>query len=257
MDTSDADRAISILRRTSLLAACRDGARSRAHLAERTDLSRTTVYRATVALEEQGLLAKGHEGYRTTNRGAALVAASEAYERAVRTIDRLDPLLELVDHPALVEHAHLFADAEVVVADASNPYRVVDYVIERFEATTTSRGAIASTTAVEALQRATPSLSATDRIERIFAASALEAHETIGGDEFRAIGESDGLSLLVADDEAIPFSFAIDDEDVTIVGHDPATGLPTVHVESDHPAARAWLEDRYETCRNEAEPIRL
>ncbi|WP_313692497.1 helix-turn-helix transcriptional regulator [Halorarum halobium] len=255
MEPPDDDRPRSILRRKRLLAACRDDALSRKQLTERTDLSRTTVYRATVALEEGGLLENTGEGYRTTSLGAALLAAGRTYETAVESIGRLEPLLELVDHPALVEHAHLFTGAEVVVADASNPYRVVDHVIDRFGETSGSRGTIVSTTAVEALQRATPALEDRGHIERVFAASALESHETVGGEAFRAVTANENLSILAAPDADVPFSFAIDDADVSVVGHDPATGLPTVHVESDRPAARAWLEALYERCRAAAEPI--
>jgi len=255
MDSSDTDRAVSILRRTPLLAACRDSARSRRELSEQTGVSRTTVYRATVALEDRGLLEKTKEGYRTTSQGTALLSASETYETAVETIDRLDPLFDLVSHPTLLEHAHLFADATVVVADPSNPYRVVGHVMERFEATATSRGTLVNPTAIEAMERATPEIESKDHIERIFAASALEAHETVGGEGFDEVTESDSLSVLVADDDVVPFSFAIDDDDVSIVGHDPATGLPTVHVESDRPAARAWPEALYERCKAAATPV--
>lgn len=255
MDQSENDRARSLLRRTPLLAACADEPLTRTQLTERTDASRTTVYRATNDLEAEGLLEKTGSGYRTTAQGGALLAAGEHYEAAVGTIDRLDALFDLVEHEDLLEHAHHFADATVVVADAADPYRVVDHVLERFAETTTSRGTIASTTAVEAVERAMPALSGDQRIERVFAASALETHETIGGEAFREATAADGLSLLVADDAAVPFSFAIDDRDVSVVGHDPTTGLPTVHVETDSPAARAWLEAVYERCREQASSI--
>ncbi|MEY7851339.1 helix-turn-helix transcriptional regulator [Natrarchaeobius sp. A-rgal3] len=256
MDTSDLERAISALRRMPVLDACRETSLSRKQLAEHTSLSRTTVYRATVALEEQGLLEQTAAGYRTTSKGATLSAAGETYVAAVEAIDHLEPLIALVDDPELVDHAHLLEDATLVVSDASNPYRVVDRVIERLEETTTSRGTITSVTALEAMQRANSSLESVDHIERIFAASALEAHETIGGDEFREVTASDAVSILVADDASIPFSFSIDDDEmVTIVGHDPATGLPTVYVESGRSEARTWLEAVYDRCRADATPF--
>ena len=174
---------------------------------------------------------------------------------AIETTDRLEPLFELVSHPELTDRAHLFADAQVVVADASNPYRVVDRVIERFEETSRSRGTLASTTAAEAIERAIPSIEDKEFIERIFTESALDAHDTVGGKGFREVTQNDVLSVLVADDDAIPFSFAIDDEGVTIVGHDPATGLPTVHVECQNPTVRSWLEEIYERCRSRSRPL--
>ncbi|WP_415381689.1 helix-turn-helix transcriptional regulator [Halosimplex sp. TS25] len=255
MDGSDTDEAVTLLRRATVLSACQEAALTRRQLTERVDTSRTTIYRATVALEERGLVQKTGKGYLTTPYGRALVAATEAFLDAVEAVDRLEPLLDIVDHPDLVEHAHLFTDARVTVADASDPYRVVDRVMERLEGTTRSRGTLASVTSVQALEGATPRLEGTDSIERVFAASALEGHETTGGEAFADVVADDTVTVLVADDDAVPFSFAIDDEGVTIVGHDPATGLPTVHGESDSATARSWLETLYEQCREGARPI--
>lgn len=249
------DRGIDVLRRVDVLRACRDGAVTRGELADRIDLSRTTAYRATVDLEERGLLEQRSGGYRTTVRGAALVAASERYLASLSTISHLGPLFDLVDHPELVEHAHLLTDADVVVADATNPYRVVERTVDRFEKTARSRGTLTNVSSVEALDRVSPTIDEKDAIERIFAERALEAHETVGGTDFETVTRSESVSLFVADDDSVPFSFAIDDDRVTIVGHDPATGLPTVHVESRAPAARTWLEGLYDRCLAAATPL--
>lgn len=252
MDETNPEEAAWILRRSAVLDACRDESLSRSQLADAAELSRTTAYRATRDLESEGLLERTAKGYRTTPHGAALSAAAGQFLSAIETIGRLEALLELVDHPELTAHAHLLADAEITVADAANPYRVVDRVLERLAETTTSRGIIVNVTSVEALDRAAPDIGEMDAIERIFTESALSAHLTIGEEAFADVAQSEVFSYLVADDETVPFSFALDDEDVTLVGHDPATGLPTIHAESNHPAARAWLEDVYERVRAEA-----
>ncbi len=255
MDETSLEKATTILRRTAVLDACRDEPLSRGQLAEVAELSRTTAYRATRNLETDGLLERTSKGYWTTSHGAALSAAAGQFLCAIETISRLETLLELVDHPDLTAHAHLFADAEITVTDAANPYRVVDRVLERLAETTTSRGIIANVSAVEALDRAAPDIGEMDAIERIFTESALSAHLTIGEESFADVAQSEVFTYLVADDETVPFSFALDDEDVTLVGHDPATGLPTIHAESNHPAARAWLEDVYERVRAEAKEL--
>lgn len=255
MDAADYEDGIDVLRRLPVLDACLDGPLTRSQLTDETALSRTTAYRATVALVERGLLTDTGSGYRTTPRGAATAAAAETFLGGVETVDRLDPLLDLVDHPELVANAHLLEDARVVVADASNPYRVVDRVLERFEQTSASRGTLASVSSAEAIDRAMPSPERAGSIERIFAKSALEAHETVGKEGFAAATTAASVTILVAADEDVPFSFAIDDEDVTVVGHDPATGLPTVHVESESESARAWLDRLYERCRDAARPV--
>jgi len=167
MERRTVDEVISLLRRSPVLAACRDEARSRRDLTDLTDFSRTTVYRSTVALTKRGLLEKTPAGYQTTPLGVALLAAGDSFASGVDALDRLEPLFERVSHPDLLEHAHLLTDARVVVADASNPYRVVERAMERFEATTRSRGTLASTTAAEAMDRAVPSMDDKESFERI------------------------------------------------------------------------------------------
>lgn len=255
MDGVDSGRAMDVLRRLPVLAACRDDPLDRRRLSEVADLSRTTAYRATTDLAERGLLEETGAGYRTTPRGRALLAATEEFRTGLATVEGLAPLFDVVSHPELLEHAHLLTDPTVIVADATNPYRVVERVLERYEATERSRGTITNPTAGEAIDTALPELGEKEHIERILTASALEAHDTIAGEQFRAATEREGLSLLTAADEAVPFTFAIDDEDVTVVGHDPTTGLPTVHVASANPAARDWLERVYGRCRGAAEPV--
>lgn len=255
MSDSDVDDLRTLVRREPILTACEAAPLTRRELTERADVSRTTAYRATVSLTKARLLEQCDGGYQTTTRGSAVRSVVEQYRAGVETVERLEPLLALVDAPELLAHVHLLRDAEVVVADATNPYRIVDRALERFEATDSSRGTIASATSAEALDRSVPALDDKQSFERVFAASALEAHETVGGDIFDEATASDGLSVLVADGDAVPFSFAIDDDGVTLVGHDPATGLPTVHVESERPEARAWLGRVYERCRERARPL--
>lgn len=257
MDGVDRDEAIALLRRAPVLETCRDEPLARSQLTDHADLSRTTAYRATTELVDQGLLTETGGGYLTTPRGEALLAASDNFLAGVGTIDRLESLFELIDHSELTEHAHLLADGKVVEADPSNPYRVVERVLERWEGISRSRGLITNPTAAEAIEEATPDMDEKESIERIFSESALAAHDTVGGEGFRAATESDVFSVLVAPDDALPFSFAIDDDDVTVFGHDPTTGLPTVHVESTNDAARTWLEGLYEECREQATPVEI
>ncbi|WP_440770600.1 helix-turn-helix transcriptional regulator [Natronorubrum sp. DTA28] len=254
MTSDEYEDALTILRQAPVLEACQTAPQSRRELVDATDTSKTTIYRATRALEAEGLLEKTADGYRTTPRGGATGVLAKRYLAGLDALEGLDRLFDLVDHPELAEHAHLLADARVTVADASDPYRVVDRVVERFEATTRSRGTITNATSLQVLDRVSPSLNEKESIERIFDASALEAHENYGGEAFEEALASDSATLLVTDDP-LPFTFAIDDEGVGIVGHEPATGLPTVHVESDDERARTWLKRLYEESRRHARTI--
>lgn len=245
----------AVLRRRDILAACAEEALARRQIVERTGHSRTTAYRATVDLEERGWLVQRNGGYRTTDRGVAFVAAAKEYLGAVSGIDRLAPLFDAIDDPALREHAHLLGDPTVTAVDASNPYRVVDRALERFETVEQARGVSSSINDAEALEQAASMVNDVDELVWIFAESALEAHETVADEAFFTAIDQPHVSLSVSPDDAIPFSFTVDDADVSITGHDPRTGLPTVLVESDALAARAWLEERFEAIADTATPI--
>lgn len=51
------------------------------------------------------------------------------------------------------------------------------------------------------------------------------------------------------------FSTTVNRDDVSISGHNPTSGLPTVLVESDAPAAHRWLEATFETLQETATPL--
>lgn len=243
---------IELLRHFPILSICLEESRTRRELAEMIDTSRSTIYRTTVALTERELLEHVDGGYRTTVHGAALVSTCERFLTGVEVIEELEPLFDLVSHPELLANAHLFTDPTVTVADASNPYRVVDLVVERFEQTSTSKGTIINVTSPEALERVVPTLGEKQSIERVFTESALESHRTIGEGAFATEIDAESIDLFVAADDVVPFSFAIDDAAVTIVGHDQQMGLPTVHVSSTSVRARTWLETLYTRCREAA-----
>lgn len=255
MGDGEGDGAEAVLRRRRVLEACSGATLDRRQLVERTGLSRTTAYRATVDLEERGWLEGTADGYRTTDRGIALAGAADAFLDAIDSIERLEPLFAAVPAPELRANAHLLGDPRVTTVDASNPYRVVERALERFETVDRARGVSASINDAEALEQATSMVDDVEHIEWIFAEGALDAHETVADDAFFEAIDQPHVSLSVAPDATIPFSFTVDDEDVSITGHDPNTGLPTVLVESDAPAARAWLEAHFEAISTDSTPI--
>ncbi|GAB3689109.1 hypothetical protein GCM10028857_24080 [Salinarchaeum chitinilyticum] len=255
MEEGEGDAGRAVLRRRLVLDACAEAALDRRQLVECTGLSRTTAYRATVELQERGWLEGTTDGYRTTDRGIALAGAADSFLDAIVSIERLGPLFDAIPSPELRANAHLLGDPRVTTVDASNPYRVVERAIERFEAADRARGVSASINDAEALEDAVSMIDAVERLEWIFAESALEAHATVADETFFDSIERPHVSLSVAPDDAIPFSFTVDDDDVSITGHDPNTGLPTVLVESDALAARAWLDSQFEAAAAASTPI--
>ncbi|WP_114576081.1 winged helix-turn-helix domain-containing protein [Saliphagus sp. LR7] len=247
--------AMDRLRYAPILEACRNAPRTRRELAEATDVSRTTVYRMTVALADQEYVERTADGYRTTTRGEAFGRLAETFLEGIEAIDRLDPLFEVVSHPDLLDHAHTLTDPTVTTVDATDPYRVADRAIERFEAAHDPRGVVSSASPTGLLEDAREIVDTKDRIEWLFAERALAAHDAVGGEAFLDALEAPHLSIGVVPDEAVPFTFSVDRDDVSVSGHDPTSGLPTVIVESDSPAAWAWLDGRFRSLQKRATPL--
>lgn len=255
MEEGEGEAGSEVLRRRRVLEACSGVALDRRQLVERTGLSRTTAYRATVELQERGWLEGTTDGYRATDRGIALASAADSFLDAIDSIERLDPLFDAIPSPALRNNAHLLGAPRVTTVDATNPYRVIERAIERFDAVDHARGVSASINDAEALEEAVSMIDTVERLEWIFAESALEAHETVADETFFQAIDRPHVSLSVAPNAAIPFSFTVDDDDVSITGHDPNTGLPTVLVESGAVAARAWLDGQFEAIADASIPI--
>ncbi len=255
MTSDERDRGTALLRRAPILEACRATPRPRSGLVEVTGTSRTTVYRATIALEEQGLLEHTADGYRTTTRGEALSALTETYVDGIEALDRLQPLFETVSHPELLEHAHFLTDATVTVVDPESPYQVAERSVERFKTASDIRGVVASASPRDLLESALPIIETKERLEWLFSESALTAHDTVGGDPFLDSLDAAHVSACVVPDDKVPFTFSVNRDDVSISGHDPTSGLPTVIVESDSPAAKRWLEATFERLQQTATPL--
>lgn len=255
MTRDEHERAMGLLRRSPVLEACRTEATVRPDLVEETGTSRTTVYRTTVDFEDRDLLEKTDDGYRTTSQGEALSHLVDTFLAGIEAIDRLEPLLEAVPDGELLEHAHLLHDATVTTVDASDPYRVAERSIERFERARDVRGVVASASSRDMLEDAAAVVESKRSVEWYFAESALDVHDAVGGETLRDALDAPHVTVGVAPDDAVPFTFSVDQDDVSISGHDPTSGLPTVVVESESEAARRWLEARFETIREAATPL--
>jgi predicted transcriptional regulator len=243
------DDAAAYLRRAPILRACRDRPRSRRELEAATGASRTTVYRATNELREEGLLESVDGGYRTTPSGEAASRAADRYRSTIETVERLEPLFERVSHPDLLDHAHLLADAELTVADGENKYRANDRAVELFRESDTVRAAMAGSGSRLCIEESTAA--ATDGemdVEMCFTPDSMPTSEHLGTDISRLF---ECFDIYVVDE--VPFAFLLHDEVATVVGHDDV-GIPVVVAETENPEAYRWLEARYAECRARARP---
>lgn len=247
-------RPITALRRAPILEVCREEPQSRREIAASTDASRTTVYRATKELESEGLLEGVDGGYRTTPKGAALSRVTETYRRGTETIDRLEPLFEIVDDPDVLEKAHLLADATMTVADEDNMYRANDRVLDLWADSETVRAAMMNTGSRLCLQKSTELTREGDMdVELCFHPETLPTNEHLANGEFDASALPECFDVSVTD--AVSFTFVLYDEVAAIVGHDEV-GTPIVVAETECPLVYGWLEDCYTDILERSRPVR-
>lgn len=242
-----------IMDRADVLSALRTEPRSRRELVDQLGVSRTTAYRVTTGLADEGLIERDGRDYRTTAIGVAMADAADRFQDKVETVTRLQPLLDAIDSAELAANAYRFVDAHVTVADETDPYAPTDRLLELYAVTTHIRGGRVAARPREAIIRATAALHDGMTVEVCYLPSTLETTLQYMTEAQGYPLVPDEVSLFVA--ESIPFTFGLYDDIATVTGHDETTGLPTVFVESTAPAARDWLEGLYERCLESASPV--
>jgi predicted transcriptional regulator len=236
-----------------LLAACRDEPRSRREIEAVTDKSRATVYRATTELEADDLMEKDSDGYRTTPKGTALSHAVERFDDGVETVDRLEPLFDVVSHPELLANADLFADADVVVATDADRYRAADRGLELWKASETARSVRTGLGSRHCLEESTRNALATGMdVEMVLHPDAMPSSEALERWEFDVSEMLGAFETSVS--ERPPFSFSLFDETVFLIGYGEVQ-VPVVGVETDDPLAYRWAEELYRECKASARPL--
>ncbi|WP_256295729.1 helix-turn-helix transcriptional regulator [Haloarchaeobius salinus] len=254
MDRDAVVDAVALLQRAPVLAACRGGPTDRSTIAERAGVSRATAYRATNALTERGLLARGADGYRVTGFGRAVLTHVESFEEGMVGARRLAPVLARVDAPELVSNTHLFTDATVLTADPSAPYRI-DQEIAGIVADT-SREMVGVTTTFGSptvMERTYEVIRSGVAVEWVLTRAAFEGvldQYADGHGELMAMGTT--ATYLVEDP---PLDVAIYDDTLVIPGYDGESGTVTAMATTEDPDAVAWARGVFEACRERADRL--
>ncbi|RQG94347.1 helix-turn-helix transcriptional regulator [Natrarchaeobius chitinivorans] len=253
MNTSALQDALSVGNRADILSVCSGTPLTRSEIADRVDRSRATVYRATDALEQNEFLEQTPDGFRTTQRGAVVLEATNRFLDSVTAIDRLEPLLMGVSSQELAANAHLLIDAELVVATETNPYVATDRAMDLWETSDRIRFAIPAMGSRDSIVRGTTEIrnSGMD-VEMCLTPKVLATFRNLTPDLLDEIIVAENVTIRVS--ERIPFSFALH-EDVVTVGANDETGIATVLAISDAPEARSWLYGLFERCWSRGTPV--
>lgn len=254
MDRASVDDAAALIQRANVLEACREGPVGRSTIADRADCSRTTAYRATADLEDRGLIERANGGYRLTGSGAAMLDHLGAFRTKLAGTSRIQPLFDFVDSPALVEQAHQFADAELVVQDPAAPYHIETRLQSVIDDTETEMWGMTTGLGSPALAEA--------MFERIEA--GVDVEWVLPADTYdHFVTEYGTLSAHAVDDEqttvhtrdAIPLDLAVYDETLVVIGFDHERGVIGAVALTDEPDALRWARERFADCRRDASRV--
>ncbi|MEY7850463.1 helix-turn-helix transcriptional regulator [Natrarchaeobius sp. A-rgal3] len=254
MNTSALQDALAVGNRADILSVCSGTPLTRSEIVDRVDRSRATVYRATTALEQKGFLERTPDGFRTTQRGAVVLEATNRFLDSVTATDRLEPLLMGVSSRELAANAHHLIDAELVVATETDPYVVTDRAMDLWETTDQLRFAIPAIGTRDSVVRGTTAIrnSGMD-VEMCLTPTVLSTFRNLSPDLLDEIIAAENVAIQVS--EGIPFSFGLHDDEVATVGANDETGIATVLAISDAPDARRWLDGLFERCWSRGAPV--
>ncbi|MFC7202989.1 helix-turn-helix transcriptional regulator [Haloferax namakaokahaiae] len=241
---------IEALKRADALAALTDGPMERSELMSSLDVSRTTIHRIVRGLEGHELLVEEGGELKLSTLGHTVAEEVSGYRRRVTMARRLRPFLETLSDHSTDFDIGLFHNATITESKPTNPYGPVARFMELLRDSETLRGFDTTTIApiyVEDIRDEILGGMETDIV--YLSAVVREIFEAYPEAVTEAV-ESGKLVLSTHDE--LPFGLAIFDDRVGIGGYDD-TGLLSVFVDTDSPAAREWAFELYERYRAEAD----
>lgn len=250
LSDKDRDLLLDVARYARGLDALANGPRDRRALERELDVSKTTGYRLTRFLEDNGLIERSQGGYALTDQGEDIRDAVAASRRTVQAALRLGPVLERVRDRSPDIDLEAFADATVTTARRGDPHSPVSRCIELVEATETLRGVYVGTIIplyisdigqriVDGME--TVNVGSPVRIAEVLAEAPAKCHEVCA---------SGHLTIYLHDD--LSFGLVILDDRVGIGIPGTDTARLQIFVDTDSPEAREWAETVFDSYKSEA-----
>lgn len=240
--------------RSKALVTLRDGPMSRTTLQRQLRTSKSTAYRMTTALEENGFVERTGGEYRLTAAGRVAAERAESLCRAVTAIDHVDPLFELIDREALGLDPVLLEDAVVTHATQEEPYGP----LRRFWSVVSES---------KELSMLYNTIHAPDSITRyhdlvedgldltvIYDPETVEQNVAVLEEHCPAMFDAAGAELRVGK-ESYSGGIALTEDRVGVMGNDPTRGTQVVAVDTGDPAALEWGSDLIDGHYERSEPV--
>ena len=240
-----------VVRRAPLLAVLREGPGTAAEVSESVDMSRSTVHRATISLEEHNLIAQSDGEYSLTNPGEMIAQTLSRFDERVGTAMALEPFLnniEVNDIP--LEH---FVDAKITRPSPRQPHASIQRIVELIEQSSSLQmlSTVLSPIYVDVGYR-----EMTDgmHIEAVFDEEVIEIMLSQYAEKAFETVQTGNFDVFVH--EGLPFELFILDDRIGMAAHDEH-GIAKLLVECDTAGAIDWASDVYGQHRADADPLPL
>jgi predicted transcriptional regulator len=242
---------LELTRREPVLQALRSGSATGSELATSVDMSRSTVHRATTALEEYDLVAKSNGEYELTGLGHIIAKRVDAFGAEVRTARSLEPFLNTIDMPGFP--TEYFIEASITRPTPRQPHTSIHRIIELIEQSDSLRmlSTVLSPIYVDVGYR---EMQTGMEVEAVFDEEAIDIMASLYAEKAKETIEMGNFAVY--SHPGLPFELFILDDKMGMAAHDEH-GVARVLVECEDAAAIEWAKDLYAEHRSEAVPLMM
>lgn len=238
---------LAAVKRAPLLAALNERPMTMGQLDEHLSVSRSTIHRALVTFEEQGLVRKTDQRYALTGFGRTVAERTYEFTSDLAIARDLDEFLNAVGEDVDVPMEH-FRDAEVIRPGPHTTNRVAKRILDLLRETDSIRMFSDVLSPLSADVAHQEMLDGMD-LEVVFDERIVDllASEYVEGtvEAFR----TGRFEVYVGSD--VPFELFLYDDGMAMTAHDHSA-LPRMFVETSADAAVEWGEELYRSCREDA-----
>ncbi len=242
-----------LARRYPVLAALAERPQTRSELADRLEVSRATVHRATETLLDLGLVEESPGSLAITTLGRVALVSERNSRRAIEAGTAMAPVLEHLESDLLVENLHRFADVEVLVDDDRNPMQIERHIVESIDDTARMQRATNwHLSTQEVLDTILRNIDEGMPYDLIVPSENWRYMQADFPEELERYGPLENLAIYVNDD--IPFSFYVFDRGVQVSAFNDG-GKIVALAETDAEATVEWVERLFAALKGRGEKV--
>lgn len=243
-----------LLDRSDVVESLLEEPKSKRDLVEDTDVSRSTVDRATRELETAGLIEYVDGSFAITPLGEFSEAQTADLLETLRLREQLDSFLQWVPNSDQDFDLDMIADADIALPEPGNPYNMVNKHVQALEEAGTVQ-AVLPVTGLHGFEAAHEAIVENGAdYEFVVTPEVAETHESNPNYAplYEEVVETGRFNSYIYDGE-IPYYLGLLDETVQI-GVDDG-GKPRALLGTDSDEMQEWAENKYRSYKQRAEKI--